>query len=482
MRLPHHLIRVPSGIYYFRMRVPADLTDRIGIPFIQVSLRTRSPQVAKVYSYNLSLRYAEAFAALRGTAMPKAPPSIESLLAAQAAGNLRRFELDMDPATLRPSRIRTNGTPEDNAAALEAIGMLTGSGPRVVFASPLPSRRSTPSMTLEAAIELYGQVEAPSLKPNTWAQRQRGLESFKANLGATRPVTDVTREDAGSWATGLIVGGLTKRTAGNVVSHVAQLFTFLERTGRTQGPNPVKGLIVLSAKEKTARRAAGFQWEAFDLPTLKRIFDPENFRRIRADHTRWAAVMGLYTGARVAEIAQLYLVDFVVEEGTLCLRIATDSDGQSVKTESSRRLVPIHPDLVRLGLLERVERLRSEGHQRLFPDMRIDSKAGAGNAISKGFGYYLDQLCIKPRRANGTVGFHSLRKTVIQELQGSKVPAERRRAFVGHEAGDDVHEAVYMRAWTAAELAELFPGLRWGEWMSLGSVRDVLRRSMVKLE
>ena len=147
-----------------------------------------------------------------------------------------------------------------------------------------------------------------------------------------------------------------------------------------------------------------------------------------------------------------------------------------MKTESSKRLVPIHPDLVRLGLLERVKRLREEGAERLFPDMRIDSRAGAGNSISKGFTYYLQGIGIKPRRAAGTVGFHSLRKTVIQALQGSSLPSERRRALVGHEPGDDVHASDYMRKWSARELAELFPGLRWAEWISFIALSPLLAK------
>lgn len=114
------------------------------------------------------------------------------------------------------------------------------------------------------------------------------------------------------------------------------------------------------------------------------------------------------------------------------MRFTTDSDGQTVKTEASKRLVPLHPDLIELGLWGRVERLREAGEERLFPGMRVDSKAGTGNAISKGFGHYLKQLKIGPRRANGTVGFHSLRKTVIggallsSDEGGRDVPVVRR--------------------------------------------------------
>lgn len=170
----------------------------------------------------------------------------------------------------------------------------------------------------------------------------------------------------------------------------------------------------------------------------------------------------------------MFLRDFEELDGVTCVRLTADSDGQSVKTESSRRLVPLHPDLLELGLWDRVEQLRTQGEERLFPKMRIDSKSGTGNAISKGFSYYIATLGIKPRRAQGTGGFHGLRKSVIQELQGTMLPAERRRALVGHEPGDNVHTGDYMRRRRPDELAQFFPGLTWSRWMNTVALRSLL--------
>ncbi|MDC6684487.1 hypothetical protein N4Q63_25790, partial [Leclercia adecarboxylata] len=47
-------------------------------------------------------------------------------------------------------------------------------------------------------------------------------------------------------------------------------------------------------------------------------------------------------------------------------------------------------------------------------------------------------------------GFHSLRKTFIQELQTLGVASELRAQIVGHEL-DDEHHATYSRAFTAKE-------------------------------
>ncbi|WP_386070580.1 DUF6538 domain-containing protein [Tahibacter sp. UC22_41] len=481
MRLAHHLVRPRNGIYYYRQRVPIDLQRVLGVRFVQHSLRTRDSSVARIYSYTLSLRYAQVFAALRETALPKPPPPrIEGILARHDSGTTRRFEIDLDPASLRPTRLKTDGSEQHNRAALEALRLLAQQAlplppPVVPAASPAPANTAAKpgGITLAAAIQLYTEAESATLKPNTWSQRQRAFESFKTTPGANRVVSTITREQAGDWAHALMTQAsdpnrppMTKRTAANMVSHVAQLFAFLMKRGKLAGANPVKGVVVLTKKEKNARRAAGFQWEPFELDTLQRIFDPVNLMSIGTEHTRWAMLIGLYTGARVGEIAQLYLRDFVMEGDAPCVRFTTDSDGQTVKTEASTRLVPLHPDLIDLGLWTRVETLREAGEERLFPGMRIDSAAGTGNAISKGFSNYLGRIKIGPRRTNGTVGFHSLRKTVIQTLQGASLSAERRRAFVGHEQGDaDVHQMDYMRPWTAQELASLFPGLTWGAWL-----------------
>lgn len=364
MRIAHHLVRSTSGLFHFRLKVPADLHAAVGRRIIKISLRTADARTARVYSYTLSLHYAQVFAELRGTAMPK-PPRVDAIVSGAQQGAVRPYEMDVDPATLRPTRIRTDGTPQDNQAVLDALQAL--SNLRVVLAQPLPGPAPVlpgpavappkPGLTLAAAIKLYEEAEAPTLKSNTWSQRKRAFSSFKAAIGGSTPVAQITREQAGDWAHGLMTNPssklkdapMTKRSAGNAVSHAAQLFVFLAQRGKWEGPNPVKGVVVMTKKEKARRKADGFQWEALDVPALKRVFDSANLASIRTLHAKWAALIGLYTGARVGEIAQLYLSDFIEEDGIPCIRIATDSDGQSLKTEVSRRLVPIHPVLVELG-------------------------------------------------------------------------------------------------------------------------------------
>lgn len=125
--------------------------------------------------------------------------------------------------------------------------------------------------------------------------------------------------------------------------------------------------------------------------------------------------------------------------------------------------------------MRRVEVLRERGEERLFPGVRLDGKAGPGNSVSKGFAYYVGIVGIRKRHPNGRVGFHSLRKNVIQQLQGTRLSDDRRRALVGHEGqGIDVHRLHYMRPWRVEELTEFFEGLKWGEWLDFGGVESIL--------
>ena len=180
---------------------------------------------------------------------------------------------------------------------------------------------------------------------------------------------------------------------------------------------------------------------------MRQLYAPENFARL-SPGAKWAALLGLYTGARASEVGQLLTVDVAEVDGVPSMRFCDEGDDQHVKTDKSNRVVPVHPDLLSLGFLEYVDSLRGRGDWRVFPQASATAKNGAGNWISKAFGYYLGNLSGEWKPAKR--GFHSLRKTVIQEMQGAGVPSELRVQITGHEL-DDEHHSTYSRDFTAAE-------------------------------
>lgn len=485
MRMPSYLVRHASGVWHFRLVVPKRFRVAWGVSVIKRSLYTTHPGLARARSHALALRYAAAVAAAgAGKGMSKRwdGDAVNDVLASIKAntsfgGGIKEWKLRLPNGF----EIDTGGdSPEHHRQGLEALQQASALFAALPVAPPVVASPAGP--TLAEAMKNYGEVEAKEMLPNTWEQRLRAFKSFAAAVGAGTRVGAITREMASRWADGLMRAGQSRSTAKNAVSHVAQLFDALKTKGHVAGENPVRGVVKDTKRERVRRLADGFAWEPFEPEQLKRIFDPVNFQRAGPEHIRWGMLIALYTGARVGEIAQLYCRDFVKRDGVKCILFRADSDGQRIKTGSSgERLVPIHPVLLRLGLWKRVEhiaqaQLQAGCNLRLFPGMHIDSKAGKGNSISKGFTYYLGKLGIKSRRANGTVGMHSLRKTVIQALQGYKpLPEERRRALVGHEPGEDVHSTNYMRPWTAGELRAYERGLKWGEWLDIDGLIPLLQ-------
>jgi integrase len=70
-------------------------------------------------------------------------------------------------------------------------------------------------------------------------------------------------------------------------------------------------------------------------------------------HVFWSKILAIYTGARSEELAQLQVSDFkrVELNGKVIFYfniIVTDYEKQSLKTSSSRRIVPLHNNLIKL--------------------------------------------------------------------------------------------------------------------------------------
>lgn len=74
----------------------------------------------------------------------------------------------------------------------------------------------------------------------------------------------------------------------------------------------------------------------------------------------WIPLLGLYTGARIGELAQQRVQDITLENDIPVIQITDADEGQRLKTSASRRCIPIHPELIRLGLLDCVEDIQVE--------------------------------------------------------------------------------------------------------------------------
>ena len=94
------------------------------------------------------------------------------------------------------------------------------------------------------------------------------------------------------------------------------------------------------------------------------------------DWRYWIPWIGLYTGACLGEIAQL-LTGAVRELHGVWIHYLTreGSTLKSTKTAGSQRVVPIHSELVDLGLLEYHRTMVARGEKHLFAEIKSDQRS-----------------------------------------------------------------------------------------------------------
>lgn len=202
----------------------------------------------------------------------------------------------------------------------------------------------------------------------------------------------------------------------------------------------------LKSKEETRARV---EWDdrlydLFRTPIFQGVItDP-------GDPLFWAPLIAVHNGPRLQEILQLGPDDFGYEGGHLYFQIR-NLPGNSVKSISSERRLPVHPNLIKLGLVELIELRRRQKEPRLFPNIgRGETRGTQSELFTKAFGYY--------RQTNGVywpgLDFHALRTTFHGFLLNSRVVSDaRRRRLMGHKPVDE-GEVSYAQGLRSSALLE----------------------------
>lgn len=142
----------------------------------------------------------------------------------------------------------------------------------------------------------------------------------------------------------------------------------------------------------------------------------------------WVPLISLFSGARLGEIIQLHTDDVRDESGVLHFAMVDEGEDQRLKTYSSRRRIPVHPELVALGFLKLVERRRASGERRLFPDLPMGEDGYYSSPFSKFFGRFLVTVGAKGEKTT----FHSFRHTFEDACRDAEMPTEIMNTLQGH--------------------------------------------------
>lgn len=182
--------------------------------------------------------------------------------------------------------------------------------------------------------------------------------------------------------------------------------------------SPAAGLAVKAGTDSEGRKP-------FTTEELERIYGAL-VSHPKRDSFFWISALLLATGARAGEIIPLESSDITFAGDVPIVNIISDpKSGRRLKTKHSARMIPIHSDLVRLGLLEFVRGKSG----RLFPELHA-TKSGK-------FSSYFSQVWMRWLR--GEIGItdpsktlHSLRHSFKSLARRAGVPEDVHDAITGH--------------------------------------------------
>lgn len=342
-----------------------------------------------------------------------------------------------------------------------------------IIATPVMTKRSAdemgPKLSEALASWAAGGSAHQAKKPNsnTVTEAEQAVRYFMELHGDLR-LGEITREKAREFRDAvakvpsalprnlrklplpeLLKRDLSGRTprAATTVNKIVQILGGIVSRAEREGfldkvpgfANPFGRAIRFSVDAHETRR------RHFEKSDLKAIFESP----VYADGERpaggggeaafWFPLIGLLSGMRLDEIAQLRIRDLRQDEDTRRWYFDIDrTGGRSTKTASSIRHVPLHRELKRIGLLKYRDALLNGGaslETPLWPEVEAEGDRTRSSAWSKWFGRYLRSTC---GITDTTKVFHSFRHTFKRMTRDAGINEEMHDALTGHSSGGGV--------------------------------------------
>jgi integrase len=232
------------------------------------------------------------------------------------------------------------------------------------FEKATPVNESGREITFKSVIDTEVRrrslgVNAVPIRDQTERKFRTATEEF-AMFRKSDDITTVTAEEADAWLEHMLAKGeLSNNTIGQRIQNVRTVIGWARTRSLNKlfpNGNPLEP-VTLPSYQTVASDA-----RTFTLSEAKQVLKAA--RKETAPELRWLPWMCAYSGARIKELAQLTRHDFFQVGNEWFFRITT-AGGKTLKTRTSERRVPIHPDLIKEGLIDFVTSLTSDG--RIFP-------------------------------------------------------------------------------------------------------------------
>lgn len=207
---------------------------------------------------------------------------------------------------------------------------------------------------------------------------------------------------------------MSPTTINNHLSNFKAVWNWAETENHTKKKSPAKGIIAGKSKKTKTKKPITLEecdkLLEMDLPNRIKTFDKHAWYYLPR--------ISRYTGARLAEIAQLTVDDIVTVQGVLCINI-TDYDDKETKNTQSVRVVPISEKLKEI-----MEPLLKKKKGELFKN-----RGDYDGRIAK---YFSNRWNQEAKKIGDHCYFHGLRSFAITQMANAGVEKIYRMRIAGH--------------------------------------------------
>lgn len=284
------------------------------------------------------------------------------------------------------------------------------------------------------------------------------IKKFKTMVGDIKP-SEVTRKHVAELKDKMLEAKSAPATINKSRGILAAIFSTAEKNGKIN-KNPFNGMVKLKVPEKEEDSPYTIQelQIIFNAPVFTQGYRPNRFK---GEASYWLPLLGLYTAGRINELGQLYVEDIQVEDDIHYIIIKPDSATKRTVKDNKKRRVPLHPDLIKMGFLEYLAKIKSEGHIQLFPELKVTRDDGK---LADKFGAWWSSYVRKELHiARIPQPFHAFRHTFSEHGKRTMTNHEARYKLEGHAintVGDKYGNKLYPLGTLNDEIKKLnFKGL-----------------------
>jgi integrase len=479
-----HLMRI-GGIYYYRRRIPEDLIEAYSPKReIKFSLKTKDKRKAEQLARLESVRIDQEFLLHRAQLAQKnqvhslsndaiTKLSQEFFHEALSIDDERRVDSEIDDGYLESISIANelfkesyaNGLTGDIAfivdhalkqhglnvfkqsadyrkltyefikAGLKSLKVIEQRQQGEVIDTPPPPPKleatGSDSDSLEALRDywLLQPTKKAGIKKSRTAIAEAAtvIKKFREYVGDLKP-SEVKKEHVVLLKDKMLEAGSSPATINKSRGILAAIFSCAESNAKIP-TNPFYGMEKLAVPRGEVEKP-------YTVEELKAIFNSpiytEGYRptRFNGEASYWLPLLGLYTGARLSELGQIFTDDIGNEDEIDYIMIKPDvSSGRSVKDNKPKR-IPIHSDLIKMGFLDYCRKIKEQGHKQLFPELKLSRKDG--KLAEKWAEWWRDYVRDTIKVTRIPQPFHAFRHTFIAHGRRYSMDSDLRRIIEGH--------------------------------------------------